>query len=63
VVESILERLKREHKAATKERTFPDVDAIRSRQEEEFKNAAAWIRVAQIRGRPLTLREQMSLNI
>jgi hypothetical protein len=62
-VESVRERIRREYEQADKIMGSDQKDRIKRWQAEEFANARAWIKVAQIRGRPLSAREQESLNI
>ena len=61
-METVLERIRREY-PATKKMFPPDPDKIKRDLDEELDSARAWIKVAQIRGRPLSAREQESLNI
>ena len=61
-MESVQERIKREYPAAAKMMP-PDPERIKRMEAERFSTARAWIEVAQRLGRPLTTREQQSLNI
>jgi hypothetical protein len=62
-MESVKDRIKREYGVAEKTMAISNADKIKTCRNEEFENARAWIRVAENRGRGLTLREQENLNI
>jgi len=62
-MESVPERIRREYEVAEKMKPVPDVEQLKRWQAEQFANARAWIKVAQLRGKPLSVREQESLNI
>jgi hypothetical protein len=62
-MESVKDRIKREHEAASKMLPAATPERLKRQQAEHFANARAWIQVAQRLGRPLTAREQESLNI